>query len=57
MRGLTESQLDAAAKKFVRPDELIWVVVGDLSKIETGIRELNYGEVIHLNADGEVVPQ
>lgn len=55
MRGLTEAQLAAAAKKFVRPDEIVWIVVGDLNKIETGIRELGVGEVIKLNADGEVV--
>jgi zinc protease len=55
MRSLTEAQLEAAGKKFVRPGEIIWVVVGDLKKIEPGIRELNYGEVVHLNADGEMV--
>ncbi|CAN5205690.1 pitrilysin family protein [soil metagenome] len=55
MRGLTEAQLSAAGKKFVRPDEIIWLVVGDVSKIESGIRSLGYGEVIKLNADGEVI--
>lgn len=53
MRALTEPQLDAAAKKFVRPNEIIWIVVGDLKKVEKGIRELNLGEVVRLNADGE----
>lgn len=55
MRALNEAQLEAAAKKFVRPGEVIWLVVGDLAKIEKGIRELGYGEVIKLNADGEVI--
>lgn len=55
MRSLTESQLDAAAKKFIRPGELIWLIVGDLAKIEKGVRELGYGEVIKLNGDGEVI--
>lgn len=55
MRGLTESQLAAAGKKFVQPDEIIWLIVGDISKIENGIRSLDYGEVIKLNADGEVI--
>jgi zinc protease len=53
VRGLTESQLNDAAKKFVRPGEVIWIVVGDLRKVEKGIRELNFGEVIRLNPDGE----
>ncbi len=55
MRGLTEAQLADAAKKFVRPDEIIWIVVGDLNKVEKGIRELGFGEVVKLNADGEVI--
>ena len=52
LRSLNESQLNAAAKKFVRPGEIVWIVIGDLSKIEAGIRELNIGEVIRLDADG-----
>jgi zinc protease len=55
MRGLTESQLDSAAKKFIRPNEVVWIVVGDLAKIEKGVRDLGYGEIIKLNADGEVI--
>ena len=53
VRSLTEAQLNGAAKKFVRPGEVIWIVVGDLRKVEKGIRELGFGEVIRLNADGE----
>lgn len=52
IRNLTETQLSAAGKKFVRPDEIIWIIVGDVNKIEKGVRELNYGEVIKLDADG-----
>ncbi len=55
MRGLKESELANAGKKFVRPDEIIWLIVGDISKIESGVRSLGYGEVIKLNADGEVI--
>ncbi|MEJ7862422.1 MAG: pitrilysin family protein [Pyrinomonadaceae bacterium] len=53
LRSLTEPQLDAAAKKFIRPGEVVWIVVGDLKKIEGGIRELNLGEVVRLDADGQ----
>jgi predicted Zn-dependent peptidase len=34
---------------------LTWVVVGDLSKIEAPIRELNLGEVVVLDSDGNPV--
>jgi len=53
LRALTEPQIDAAAKKFIRPGEVVWIVVGDLKKIEGGIRELNLGEVVRLDADGQ----
>jgi zinc protease len=56
VRALSEPQLAAAARKFVRPEEVIWIVVGDLQKVEKGIRELNYGEVVRLNPDGEPMP-
>jgi zinc protease len=52
VRGLSESSLAAAATRFIRPDEVIWIVVGDLAKVEAGIRELQYGEVVRLDADG-----
>jgi zinc protease len=55
IRALSEPQLDSAARKFIRPDEVIWIVVGDLNKVEKGIRELGFGEVIKLNADGQPV--
>lgn len=57
VRMLTEAQLNSAAKKFVRPGEVIWVVVGDLRKVEAGIRELGFGEIIKLNPDGEPLGQ
>jgi len=55
VRALEAAQLNDAAKKYIHPDEIIWVVVGDLTKIEAGIKELGYGEIIQLNADGEVI--
>ncbi len=55
LRGISEPQLSNAAKKFVRPDEIVWIVVGDVKKIEKGIGELGFGEVIKLDADGQVI--
>ncbi|UMR32217.1 insulinase family protein [Massilia sp. MB5] len=57
MRALNEGQLAGAAAKFIRPDELVWLVIGDLRKIEPGIRELGWGEVTLLDADGQPLPQ
>jgi len=55
VRALTEQQLNDASKKYIHPDEMIWLIIGDLKKIEPGIRELNYGTVIKLDADGNVI--
>jgi len=49
-RALTEADLAGAATKFVRPGEVVWIIVGDLKKIEAGVRELNLGEVVTIEA-------
>ncbi len=45
----------AAAAKGIDPSQLVWVVVGDLGKIEAPVRALNLGEVTVLDADGKPV--
>ena len=53
VRALTVPDATTAAQEAIRPDHLVWVVVGDRAKIEPGIRELNFGEVRFLDADGK----
>jgi zinc protease len=53
--SMTPDSANATAKKFVQPDHLVWVVVGDMSKVEAGIRELNLGEVHKIDADGNAL--
>jgi len=53
VRALKTNDVEDAAKTVVHPDNLIWVVVGDRAKIEAGIRELGYGELRLLNAEGK----
>jgi zinc protease len=55
VKAMTPARLTSAAQKLVRPDALTWVIVGDLSKIEAGVRKLNLGEVKVLDPDGNVV--
>ena len=55
IRALTEEEIRQAAVDVVHPDGLIWVVVGDLTEIEAGIRELGLGEVMLLDADGKLL--
>ena len=53
IRALTIPDAAQAAQETIRPDHLVWVVVGDRAKIEPGIRELNFGEIRFLDADGK----
>ena len=57
VRALNTNQVNEAAKEVLRPENLVWVVVGDREKIEAGIRELGYGDIKLLNGDGEVISE
>ncbi|MEJ2539459.1 MAG: pitrilysin family protein [Gemmatimonadota bacterium] len=55
IRSMSTEQLNAAAREVVHPDQLIWLVVGDKSAIEDGLRGLGYGPVFEIDADGNVI--
>ena len=55
VRGLTLNDISRAAGEVVHPDNLIWVVVGDRSKIQSGIAELGLGEVQFIDMDGNMI--
>ena len=55
IRALQTNDVEDAARTIIHPDNLIWVVVGDRAKIETGIKELELGEIRILDADGKPV--
>lgn len=55
IEGQTLEQVRAAAKAHMHPEALTWVVVGDLGKIEAGVRALNLGEVKVLDSDGKIL--
>ena len=54
VRALGLRDVAAVAGKVLRPDRVIWVVVGDKEKIEAGIRELRLGTVREIDADGNL---
>ncbi len=55
LEAVTVEQTAAAAKAHIRPERLIWLVVGDLKAIEASVRELQLGRVQVLDEDGVVV--
>ena len=56
VRNLTLDEVTEAARSIVKPDRLLWVIVGDRTKIEPRIRELQSGEITLLDTDGNVMP-
>ncbi|RZA37469.1 MAG: insulinase family protein [Lysobacteraceae bacterium] len=52
--AMTVEAVQAAAKTLV-PASLVYVVVGDLSKVEASVRALDLGEVTVLDVDGKPV--
>ncbi len=55
--ALKTSDIDDAAKSVLHPDQMVWVIVGDRSKIEKGLRELNLGEVHLIDTNGKPVSE
>jgi len=53
--ALKPGDVDDAAKSVIHPDQMIWVVVGDRAKIETGLRDLKLGELQVIDGDGKPV--
>ena len=55
VRSLSLADVSQAAQKVLHPDQVVWVVVGDRSKIEAGLRELGWGAIQFLDTDGNPV--
>lgn len=51
MLNVKADEANAVAKKYIVPDKMIVVVVGDKAKIEEGIKALNLGEIKNLTID------
>ncbi len=52
--AVTIDAVQAAAKRYLHPDKIIVVAVGDRAKIETGLRKLNLGAVEIRSPDGSL---
>jgi zinc protease len=54
-RAVTPAEVEAMAKTIIPNQNHVWVIVGDRSKIEKGVRELNIGDVHIVDANGDPV--
>ncbi|MDE0362563.1 MAG: hypothetical protein OXI74_15440, partial [Rhodospirillaceae bacterium] len=55
VEGVTVEDANAAVQAELRPDRLVWVVVGDLEAIEESVRALNLGRVDFMDVDGNLL--
>ncbi len=51
----TLAAVNATAQKYAVPGGSTLLLVGDLSKIEAGVRELNLGDIVILDVEGKPV--
>jgi zinc protease len=55
LQNLSLSEIQKSAANVIKPEKLTWVIVGDRSKIEKGIQELNIGTIKYLDVEGKDV--
>lgn len=55
LQQLTLTDIRNAAMKVDKPKNLTWVIVGDRSKIEDGIKSLNLGTIKYIDTEGNEV--
>ncbi len=55
MRAVSLDDVESAAEQIVRPDSVVWVVVGDLAEIEAGVRELGFADIRRLSPEGTIL--
>jgi zinc protease len=54
LNGMTKSQMQAFAKKYLHPEKINILLVGDKAKVIDGVKKLGY-EVVELDSDGNKV--
>jgi len=55
IKAITVDEVQSTASSTFKPDALVWLVVGDLSKIRSKIEALNLGQITVLDNDGNIV--
>jgi zinc protease len=55
INAVTIEQAQAAAQKYIFPDKMIILAVGDRAKIEEDMKKLNLGKVEIRDTDGKIV--
>ena len=54
LAAITKPEIDALAKKMLRPDQMFVLLVGDKAKILDGIKKTGY-QIIEMDVDGNII--
>ncbi|MEO6611582.1 MAG: pitrilysin family protein [Chitinophagaceae bacterium] len=54
LNSITKSEIDMTTRKYIRPEKMNILLVGDKTKIYDGVKKLGY-EIIELDADGKKI--
>ncbi|MEZ5564762.1 MAG: pitrilysin family protein [Gammaproteobacteria bacterium] len=55
IRSVTTAEVNQAAHTYLKPDDLVWVVVGDRQLVEPGLKELGFDTIQLIDADGKLL--
>jgi len=50
--GMKTEDVQQAAQRVVKPNSVVWVVVGDRAKIEESVKAMGLGPITYVDADG-----
>ena len=56
LRKLDVKSIRQAAKQYLQPDSMIWLIIGDMQVIKPALEQLNIADVIVLETDNIVAP-
>ncbi|MBX2847784.1 MAG: insulinase family protein [Acidiferrobacterales bacterium] len=57
LNNIELTQVHQAAEKYITPDKMLWLVVGDRAEIEQAVRDTNLGKMIVLDNEGNQVSE
>ena len=54
LKSVQLKDVQETAKTVIKPNQLVWIVVGDKAKVEAPLKELGY-EIIFIDSDGNIM--
>ena len=55
LAALKLADIKSAAEQVIKPRSMTWIVIGDLAKIESGVRELSFDQVHRMDTEGKIL--